>query len=269
MKDYLFQLVNEEKNPVQAKNKMREYLQVRILSALQRAGAMILLALHGGTALRLLYNLPRFSEDLDFTLEHQETRYDIRKYLSRIRNELTSEGYTVSLKLNTQKTVHSSFVQFENILYDSGLSPHRNEKLSIKLEIDTKPPQGCLLKTTIVRRYMPVQLQHHDKASMLAGKLNAILTREYTKGRDLYDLIWYLSDRSWPEPNLELLNNALSQKKSNGLFLTEKNWRGELRRKISDLQWSKVITDVRPFLEDEREITLLTRENMLDLLSGF
>jgi len=267
LKDYLFQLVKDEKNPVLAKNKMREYLQVRILSALQHAGAMIPLAFHGGTALRLLFNLPRFSEDLDFTLEHQETRYDIRQYLNRVRNELLSEGYAVSIKLNTHKSVHSSFVLFDDILFESGLSPHKNERLSIKLEIDTTPPQGCVLKTTIVRRYMAIQLQHHDRASMLAGKLNAILTRDYTKGRDLYDLFWYLSDRNWPEPNFKLLNNALGQKGSNGLILTEKNWRQELQHKMSDLDWGKVISDVRPFLEDEREIKLLTLENMLDLLS--
>jgi LuxR family maltose regulon positive regulatory protein len=77
--------------------------------------------------------------------------------------------------------------------------------------VATNPPAGAGLATTVVRRFVVLQLQHHDKASLLAGKLHAILQRSYTKGRDIYDLLWYLSDPTWPPPNLVLLNNALAQ----------------------------------------------------------
>jgi len=70
---------------------------------------------------------------------------------------------------------------------------------------------NAVLATTVIRRHVVLQLQHHDRASLLAGKLHAILQRPYLKGRDLYDLAWYLSDREWPAPNLEYLNNALLQ----------------------------------------------------------
>ena len=67
------------------------------------------------------------------------------------------------------------------------------------------------MTTTIVRRYQTLHLQHHDRATLLAGKLHAILQRPYPKGRDVNDLLWYLSDPAWPEPNLVMLNNALQQ----------------------------------------------------------
>ncbi len=267
MKEYLLQIAKQQQNPLRAKNLMREYLQARVLVALQRAGAMIPLAFHGGTALRFLFNLNRYSEYLYFTLEHPQKKYDFRFFLDRILKELTAEGYQISIKINDKKTVHSGFIQFQGVLFEAGLSNHKDEKLSIKIEIDTKPPQGAILKNTVIRRYMTLQVQHHDRASMLAGKIHAIIMREYTKGRDFYDLFWYLSDRSWPNPNIELLNNALKQTGWPGPVLTQINWRTVLRDRIRNLKWQDVISDIRPFLEDEKEIELLTAEYFFNLLS--
>ena len=100
MKEYLAELVRQTPTLVQGRNLAREYLQARILAALQRAGAMIPLAFHGGTALRFLYAHGRYSEDLDFALEGDRQRYDFRDYLQAIRSELTPEGYTVALKVS-------------------------------------------------------------------------------------------------------------------------------------------------------------------------
>lgn len=72
MKAYLEQLLGDVADPVIGRNRMREYLQVRILESLQRCGAMIALAFQSGTALRFLYAIPRYSEDLDFALERPE-----------------------------------------------------------------------------------------------------------------------------------------------------------------------------------------------------
>jgi len=110
-------------------------------------------------------------------------------------------------------------------------------------------------------------LQHHDRPSLLSGKIYAILQRSPTKGRDLYDLLWYLSDPQWPEPNLELLNNALSQTGWQEPTFTQNNWRETLRQQISELEWRNVRVDVAPFLERPEELDLLTRENLLQLLS--
>jgi predicted nucleotidyltransferase component of viral defense system len=266
MKAYLSDYIRSLPTPGHARNATREYLQARILGSLQRAGAMIPLAFHGGTALRFLYATPRYSEDLDFALERAESQYDFRAYLRAIRAELTGEGYTVELKVNDQKVVHSAFIRFMGLLYELGLSPHRDEVLSVKLEVDTKPPAGAVLATTVIRRHVTMQLQHHDQASLLAGKLHAILHRPYLKGRDVYDLVWYLSDPTWPAPNLILLNNALRQTGWTGPELTESTWRQAVRNRLETQTWDRVLADVRPFLEIERETELLTRENILRVL---
>jgi len=140
--------------------------------------------------------------------------------------------------------------------------------LAVKIEVDTNPPAGAALATTVVRRHVILQLQHHDRASMLAGKLHAVLQRPYTKGRDLYDLLWYLSDPNWPAPNLVLLNNALRQTGWPGPELDEKNWRLVLADQLQRLNWARVVDDVRPLIEPSVDSNLLTMENLLRILGG-
>lgn len=268
MKAYLMDMVRQAPAPSQGRNLAREYLQARILGAMQRAGAMIPLAFHGGTALRFLYAVMRYSEDLDFALEQACERYDFRAYLRAIQAEFAAEGYSVTLKVSDQKTVHSAFVRFVGLPYELGLSPHRDEVLAVKIEVDTNPPAGAALATTVVRRHVILQLQHHDRASMLAGKLHAVLQRPYTKGRDLYDLLWYLSDPTWPAPNLILLNNALRQTGWPGPEPNEKNWRLVLADQLQRLNWARVVDDVRPLLEPGVDSNLLTLENLMRVLGS-
>lgn len=266
MKEYLAELVRAAPTPVAARNTAREYLQARILGSLQRAGAMIPLAFQGGTALRFLYSTARYSEDLDFALEKNRDAYDLRAYLRAIQRDFRAESYEVDIKFSDQKTVHSAFVRFPGLLHEMKLSPHADEILSVKLEVDTNPPPGAQLTTTVVRRHVLLQLQHHDRASLLAGKLHAILQRSFTKGRDLYDLLWYLSDPAWPSPNLVLLNNALKQTGWKGEPLTEDNWRAVLRDRLGALSWENVLNDVRPFIEPSVNLEMLTHEHLLKLL---
>ena len=266
MKAYLARLVEEAPSSVEALNDIREYLQARILGVLQRKGAMIPLAFQGGTALRFLYATARYSEDLDFSLEGKAERYDSRGYLSEISREFVAEGYEVQVKLSDKKVVHSAFVRFPGLPYELGLSPHSRQTLSVKLEVDTRPPAGAVLATTVVRRYLPLQLHHHDQASLLAGKLHAVLQRPYLKGRDIYDLIWYLSDPAWPPPNIELLNNALYQTGWEGRRLNQQNWHRAVREKVQDVAWDRVEDDVRPFLGPGADPSILTKNNLLRLL---
>jgi len=266
MKAHLTELVSRAPDPLGARHLAREALQAKILASLQRSGAMIPLAFHGGTALRFLYAIDRYSEDLDFALERKDRGYDFRSYLRRIRSDLGKEGYHVGLKVNDRKIVHSAFVRFPGLLYELGLSPHASQVFSVKVEVDTNPPAGAALETTVVRRHATLQLQHHDRASLLAGKIHAVLQRSYTKGRDLYDLFWYLSDRSWPAPNLELLGNALRQSGWEGAIPTESGWREQLRARVRAVDWEKAVSDVEPFVESSSTLKLLTRENLLGLL---
>lgn len=268
MKNYLTSLIEKAADPIRARNLVREYLQARILGAIQKAGGMIPLAFHGGTALHFLYQLGRFSEDLDFALEGDWDQYDFNTYLDQIERELLPEGYVIDFNVKSEKTVQSAFVRFQTLLFELGLSPHENEIMSIKMEVDTNPPQGAGLETTVIRRHKVLHLQHHDRASLLAGKIHAILQRPFQKGRDLYDLVWYLSDPAWPEPNLTLLNNALDQTGWEGDPLRTSTWRREVREKLDSVNWRAAREDVEPFLEPGTDPDILSKEVLRKVLEG-
>jgi len=267
MKEYLSEIIKKSKNPVKALNNIREYLQARILGCLQHSGAMIPLAFHGGTALRFLYSIARYSEDLDFALEQMPGQYNFHKYLNKIRSELIAEGYALEIKVNDNKTVNSAFVKFRGLLYEFGMSSIPDEVFSIRIEVDTNPPHGAALSTTIIHRHLTLQLQHHDKSSLLAGKLHAILERPYAKGRDIYDLLWYLSNPNWPPPNITLLRNALKQTGWLGTYPTTENWRQVIGKRLQNLNWKHVVSDAKPFLENQEDTNLLKRENLLQLIN--
>ena len=155
---------------------------------------------------------------------------------------------------------------FPGLPYELGVSLRRAQKLSVKVELDTNPPSGAGITTTLVRRHVTLNLCHHDRPSLLAGKVHAVLSRRWTKGRDLFDLAWYLADPNWPPPNLELLNAALSQTGWNGDALTPDNWRHAVRTRIEQMDWERARQDVRPFLERERDLELVTPEALRGLL---
>ncbi len=245
---------------------VREYLQMRILQSLQNAGAMIPLAFHGGTALRLLYHTPRYSEDLDFALERQREQYDLRRYLTAIQRDLQAETYDIEIKLNERHVVHSALIRFRGLFHRLNLSPHETEVLAIKLEIDTNPPAQASLATTQVQHHVAVNLQHHDQASLLAGKLHALLQREYVKGRDWYDLYWYLSQPQWALPNFAMLNNALAQSDWENGVLTSDNWREHVQTRLAQVTWTRVVEDVQRFLMDQDELTKFRAETIKNLL---
>ena len=189
MKDVLARLIEEADSPLRARNVMREYLQARVLACMQREGAMVPLAFHGGTALRFLYALPRHSEDLDFALEGEPSVYDLQRYVRAIEREFHREGYEPETRLLDERALQNAWIRFRGLLYVMGLSGQRGELTSLKLEVDTNPPRGAGLATTVVRRHVTLQLHHHDRGSLLAGKMHAVLQRRFTKGLDLYDLL--------------------------------------------------------------------------------
>jgi hypothetical protein len=160
------------------------------------------------------------------------TQYDFRAYLKEIRKALDAEGYAVELTVNDRKVAHS----------------------------------GAELATTVVRRHVILHLQHHDQASLLTGKLHAILQRAYLKGRDIYDLLWFLSDPDWPGPNLRMLNNALQQTGWEGPTLIERSWRAVVRDRLQNASWNRVVDDVRPFLEPRADPSILSYENVMQVL---
>jgi hypothetical protein len=268
VKDHLREIVRQAP-ATEARNLAREYVQALILASLQRTGAMIPLAFLGGTALRFLYAIRRHSEDLDFSLERPGRGYGFSRYLDAIRSDLAAMAFTVDVaRVRIGRAVHSAFLRFPGLLHELGLSGHRDEALAVRIEVDSRPPAGARLETTVVRRHELLNLQHHDRASLLAGQLHAVLLRPYPKGRDFHDLIWYLSDRTWPAPNLELLGNALRQTGWTKPLPTESSWRGLVRRRARSIQWNTLVADVLPLLENPADAAVLTRAN-LDRLLGY
>jgi hypothetical protein len=266
MKDYIKQINASAANELQARNMTREYLQARVLQLIQESGAFATWIFHGGTALRFLYSLPRFSEDLDFCLSQPSGTFNLTNTVDYIQRTLAAENYQVEIKTSGKTAVKSAWLRFPGLLYELGLSSHQNEILAVKIEIDSKPPAGGKTTTTIIRRHVLLNLFHHDQSSLLAGKLHAILSRPYTKGRDLFDLFWYLSDPSWPDPNIEFLEQALKQSKWSGSAIHLSNWQQVIAQKILALDWKKVLDDLQPFVERKNDLLMLTRENMLTLL---
>ena len=267
MKEFLRQILDGVENQILGRCVMREYLQARLLQSLQDRGVFNTWVFQGGTALRFLYSMPRFSEDLDFALVEPEMKDNFRENIANAKKVFQAENYDINIRVNDTKTVKSAFLRFRGLLFEFGLSAHESETLSIKVEVDTNPPLGANISSTVVRRHVTLNLRHHDKASLLAGKLHAVLTRRYVKGRDIYDLIWYFSDRTWPTPNIELLNNALKQTNWDGPEVTSENWRRFVCQRVETFKWEQVVKDVRPFLERGEDIALLTKENLLGLLN--
>ena len=184
------------------KNALQEIIQEIILMGLSRSEFFKHAAFYGGTALRVLYGLDRFSEDLDFTALHQSFK-GINLYRKKIEIALESYGFEFEFfeKLKRYNTpIDSAFIRGNtnvNLLKIGFLySQHKDEKTKIKLEIDTQPASGFNLDTKLHTHPEPFYIETLDLPSLFAGKLHAILFRQRRiniKGRDWYDLSWYLS----------------------------------------------------------------------------
>lgn len=268
MKPLLIERLREESDDFRRRSITREFLQARILLSLQDHGAFTNWAFLGGTSLRFLFNLPRYSEDLDFSVIDPGEDAHFERLMRSLRTDLQAEAYTVEIKARAERTVASAMVKFRGLLYEVGISPLRDETLAVKIEIDTNPPSGAKTGTKAIRRFFMLNLQHYDRASLLAGKLHAVLSRKYTKGRDLYDLAWYLCAPDWPEPNITLLTNSLQQTGWQGKEVTSSNWRTVVAEKLHTLEWKAALSDVTPFLERPEDAAWIDPERMQSLLRG-
>ncbi len=133
MRDEVLSIVRGVNDPAQAQNILREYLQAFVLRSLHESEAFRQLSFVGGTALRFCFELPRFSEDLDFSLEQVEN-YDPVTWLAKLKKDLLYSSYDATITWNDRKTVHTAWVKLAGILHQAGLSSLPKQKLSIKLD---------------------------------------------------------------------------------------------------------------------------------------
>ena len=118
MKDYCLELAGGRKTAAEKYNIMREYLQAYVLRIMHEKNMFGSTAFVGGTALRFLYDLPRFSEDLDFSL-HKKPKVAFADLMGIIKQELVLAGYEANVDYKEDKTVQSAFVKFEGLLYEA------------------------------------------------------------------------------------------------------------------------------------------------------
>lgn len=221
------------------------------------------LAFCGGTCLRVLYGLQRFSEDLDFSLINREG-YDFEKFLKGIIYDLEQIGFSLDIRRKGEKTVQSAMFKFKEILFALGLSDIESEKFSIRLEIDSNPPHGWNIKVSLVNKDFIFTVTHFNIPSLYATKLHACFYRKYTKGRDFYDLLWYLGKKVLP--NFELLNNAIEQTEQKKININESNFKDFLRERLIKVDFARIRKDVEKFIVDKNELAMFNRELILCLI---
>lgn len=245
-------------------NMAREYLQFSMLEGLHLCGAFRHIDFVGGTCLRLIHGLARYSEDMDFSAANDgKSRMDLEKIANAMVSHLKTSGFEVSAGLKEKEGVNTALVKFPGLLHELGLAPTPEQKLLIKMEVDLRPPACGKAVKTIIREPALAAVSHYDLPSLMAGKLHALLARRYTKGRDWYDFLWYAN--KGVEPNIELLQNALRQRPSP--HCSEASlWVAGLQSKLNEVNWKQAREDVAPFLQYSRELEFIVPETFIEVL---
>ena len=264
MKEELLEAARRVPDVTDRANLAREYLQRQILASLAGCGAFLSLAFVGGTCLRFLYGLRRFSEDMDFSVESSAQRYEPLRWIEQIRLALAHQGFDPEVSWREGRAVDCGWIKVPGILQELGLAGTTTQNLSIKLEVDRVPPAGARCETTALTAPRLIAVRHHDMPSLMAGKIAAVLARPYAKGRDWYDLLWYLARKA--QPNLVLLGNALAQTPS-ACCRDAREWREAVPERLRSLNWQTLVRDVRPFLEEPTELAAFTADTVAAMIA--
>jgi hypothetical protein len=251
-------------NAMQEEQAVKEMLQELALYALWRGEFFEVAAFQGGTSLRILHGLPRFSEDLDFILLDSDRAFRWSRYFDSLASVLEQFGVHCELTERTHmdKAVKEAMLKDDSLGRQLNLSffdAARPRKLKIKLEIDTHPPAGTHTMWQYLDFPVDFEIRAQDLPSNYALKLHALLCRPYVKGRDWFDFAWYCQQKT--RPNLPHLAEALKQAgpfKGKRLRI-DAEWLAEaLTAKIKTIDWPSAARDVSPFLAspEQRSLTL-------------
>lgn len=255
-------------------NALREIMQELALLGLWRTKFFEHAAFYGGTALRILHGLDRYSEDLDFSLMKPDPSFSLKPYGDGLRRELTSFGFEVDFEWREKalkSRIESAFLKANTlrqliiIQADAAVlgAQHGREQLKVKLEIDTDPPGGF---TTVSRPLLvpiPFAVNVYSLPDLFAGKMHAILCRKWksrVKGRDWYDLVWYLGRH--PELRLSHLEQRMCQ---SGDWTPERPMDRDalmaaLRGRIDALDVNQARDEVRRFVRDRAALEIWSKE---------
>jgi predicted nucleotidyltransferase component of viral defense system len=262
---------DSEARAVQA---LREILQEITLLGLWRSKFFEHGAFYGGTALRILYGLDRYSEDLDFSLLVPDKNFDLNRYMPAIEKELIGFGFAVRAEVQQKRVItpiQSAFIKTDTIQSLLTISTDKTitrtippgRLLKIKLEIDTDPPPGFDVEAKYLLKPIPFAVRTYVLPDLFAGKIHALLCRKWrdrVKGRDWYDLVWYLTH--YPELHLTHLEQRMRQ---------SGHWQKEfsldkvalyklLDQAIEQLNINQARQDVSPFLKDPGIIEVWSKD---------
>ena len=269
------------KSKTEYENAIQEIIQEISLLGLWRSKFFEHAAFYGGTALRILHGIDRFSEDLDFSLLKPNPSFELLPFLKAIEEELEISGLKVSVDhkiKRPEESIRSAFVKagtletFIRIGLDESLKRYTqsNEVIKIKLEIDIDPPSGFTTEVQYLTKPIPFSVRTYVPEDLFAGKMHAVLCRPYrvrVKGRDWYDFIWYINKGF--RLNLAHLEKRLRQ---SGHYLQEELLTKDvflnlLKEKTCALNVSAAKEDIRRFIRDSREVDGWSIEFFLSLLS--
>lgn len=237
---------------------LKEIYQEIALAGLARSDFFKIAAFQRGTALRIVHQLKRFSEDLDFVLLKPSGSFQWQSYLKAVELEFNSFGVNLEIKeradakgvIKTAFLKEDSFARILELTYDR--LPSDEQKIIIKLEIDTMPPKGSNFENAFLSYPYPFSILIQDLPSLFASKCHALLCRKYEKGRDWFDFLWYLT-RKIPI-NYLLLKNALFQAgpyKEQDIGFSKKWLHKEFEKKVFALDWKSAKRDVENFLRPQ------------------
>lgn len=253
---------------------LREILQEIALLGLWRSKFFEKAAFYGGTALRLLYGLDRFSEDLDFSLLLPSKRFDIYRYGQALEMEMESFGFEVSFDRKRTKAanaVQSAFLKVDTVrqllVIEAGENLVRQlpegRTLKVKLEIDTDPPQGFETEVKYLLHPVPFWVRSYTLPDLFAGKMHAVLCRRWksrVKGRDWYDLVWFVSNH--PQLRLSHLQKRMAQTGDwdEGKPLTGKDLFAITDRVIDAVDLESARREVEPFVRDAGSLQIWSKD---------
>ena len=240
---------------VEEENSLKEIIQEVLLFALWQAGFFEVAAFQGGTSLRILHGLPRFSEDMDFILLEPDAAFSWQPYLEALAETCKEFGIEPEAldKARMDQRVKKAVIKDTSIANQLNLSfmdDLNGRKLRIKLEIDCNPPPGSGFEYTYLDFPVDFEVGHQDMSSNFSLKIHALLCRPYLKGRDWYDFAWYVAQGV--TPNLLLLQNALIQYgpwKNQELNIQHEWLVTALTEKIKSINWGDAVSDVEPFMK--------------------
>ncbi len=251
-------------------NAIREILQEIALLGLWRGKFFEKAAFYGGTALRVLYGLDRFSEDMDFSLLEPVRGFDITGYAAFLRKEAEGFGFDVRFeKIGTaiQSPVQSAFLKANTrkqlVVIETGdevvKTILKGQILKIKLEVDTDPPSGFETQTRYLLQPIPFAVRAFVLPDLFAGKMHAILCRRWknrVKGGDWYDLVWYAANH--PELHLHHLEQRMRQTKDlkDDATLTSEKLLDLLFKAINKLDVDEARREVEPFVKSPENLSV-------------